>query len=172
MTAVRQLNLAAIGESRGATISTCGAYRYRLWRRWGDGPHVLWCMLNPSTADADLDDRTIRRCMGFARAWGYSAIEVVNLFAFRSTDPRQLTYAADPVGPDNDMHLAEAGRAAALTIAAWGRRPLGILPSTFKARIATARAALGGGLRCLGRTDEGQPRHPLYLRTTVQHVPL
>lgn len=145
MTAVRQLNLATVGDSRGALISECGLYRYRLWRRWGIGPHATWIMLNPSTADADLDDPTIRRCIGFARAWGFSAIEVVNLFALRATNPRELGRSADPIGPDNDRHLSEAGRAAELRIAAWGHRPLGIVPSAFKAE--DRHRARGAGRR-------------------------
>ena len=103
-----------------AEISRDGVYRYRLTRRWetDDRASMLrWIMLNPSTADASLDDPTIRRCMGFARAWGYGGIVVHNLYALRATDPRQLRDHPDPVGPVNDSYIA-GWRVP--TICAWG----------------------------------------------------
>ena len=81
-------------------------------------------MLNPSTADAERDDPTIRRCIGFSRAWGFGGAEMVNLFALRSTDPGRLREAADPVGPGNVAHIADAARGATQVIAAWGAFPL------------------------------------------------
>jgi hypothetical protein len=108
---------------RGATLSDCGRYRYRLWRRWADGPTVLFVMLNPSTADADVDDPTIRRCIGFARSWGAGALEVVNLYAWRATQPAELKAAVGPVGEypwqphvrhhinRNDVEIEEAAAA-------------------------------------------------------------
>ena len=115
-------------------------------------------MLNPSTADARRDDPTIRRCMGFARLWGYSVLEVRNLFAWRATDPRELLTAPDPTGgPRGDRELQAVAKAD-LVIAAWGAR----VPF---ARDREALALLGGcDLKCLGRTRNGQPRHPLYVR--------
>src|SRR5262245_13227298 len=109
-------------QQSSAELSPCGRYRYALTRTWGDPKKVVcWVMLNPSTADADQDDPTIRRCLGFSRAWGAGGLVVVNLFALRATDPDQLRIAADPVGPDNDSHLSTAafGR---LVVAAWGAR--------------------------------------------------
>src|SRR3989449_11540410 len=106
-----------------ACFSRCGTYRYALWRRWAAGPQVLFVMLNPSTADAQRDDPTIRRCIGFARRWGCGGIEVVNLFALRATDPRRLRYTRDPVGPENVAHLARAAGRASLVGAAWGADP-------------------------------------------------
>lgn len=88
-----------------AGISECGTYRYWLCREWSPGlDSLVWLMLNPSTADATQDDPTIRRCMGFARRWGYGGITVVNLYAYRATNPRDLLTAADPVGPENDRY--------------------------------------------------------------------
>lgn len=148
-----------------ALLSPCGRYRYWLTREWGDGDRVCWVMLNPSTADASQDDPTIRRCIGFSKAWGYGSLIVVNLWAARATDPKELLTLGDPVGPDNSaaMHFAIGG--SSLAVVAWG---------TFAARMAAR-----GHMRlwpeasaveshvpvvCLGRTKDGHPRHPLYVR--------
>src|SRR5262249_14212908 len=95
---------------RAAVISDCGRYRYSLTRRWGDAaePRALFVMLNPSTADAEQDDPTIRRCIGFAKAWGMGSLEVVNLYALRATDPAALLSAPDPIGPKNDTMITSA----------------------------------------------------------------
>lgn len=152
---------------KSAVISDCGTYRYELLRRWDvTKPRVGWVMLNPSTADAEVDDPTIRRCMGFARAWGYGGIVVRNLYALRATDPRELWKHPDPIGPDNRAHLREAGRDA-LTICAWGSN----------AHPFHASAAIVGLIRAGGRphylalTKGGQPRHPLYLKADLTPIP-
>ena len=90
---------------RDALFSPCGTYRYRLTRRWAEGPAVAFIMLNPSTADGSVDDPTIRRCIGYGQSWGYGALAVGNLYAFRATEPQELRRARDPIGPDNDRHL-------------------------------------------------------------------
>ena len=143
---------------RGADLSPCDQYRYRLWRLSDrTRPAVLFIGLNPSTADAEQDDPTVRRCIGFAKEWGFGGIEVANLFAFRATDPGKLLTAADPVGPDNDAWLARLRSGSPAAVAAWGAHPL-----------ARTRAnALGSSLRplaSLGVTKDGAPRHPLYVR--------
>jgi hypothetical protein len=146
---------------RTAVISPCGRYRYALTRRWGRGSAVTWVMLNPSTADAERDDPTLRRVTAFSRAWGFSALSVVNLYAYRATDPRDLFTAADPVGPDNDAHVLRATAESTRTVAAWGAhaRP---------DRIASVLTLLGiRGLTALALTASGQPRHPLYLRADL-----
>ncbi len=145
---------------RGAWLD--GPYRYLLWRRWADAASVLFVMLNPSTADALRDDPTIRRCLGYARAWGFGAVEVVNLFAWRATDPRELRRAGDPVGPGNDRVIAEAAARNHAVIAAWGLH--GALLDRGS-RVAALLAPFGA--RCLGATAAGMPRHPLYLRATA-----
>ena len=149
----------------GAVFSRDGRYRYRLWRRWKRSlPVVAFVMLNPSTADAQRDDPTIRRCIGFARRWGYGGIEVVNLFALRATQPRALQLAADPVGPRNAEHLARAARRAAAVVAAWGADPaVGVRGAEIERRLSRR-------LRCLGVTRSGAPRHPLYARGAANLV--
>jgi len=141
-----------------AVFSRCGRYRYVLRREWDSSRDaVLFIGLNPSTADARRDDPTIRRCIGFARSWGYGAVIVANLFAFRATDPAKLKVAGDPVGPRNDRWLARLRGEAGMTVAAWGVH--GKLRSRDEEFLAE-----GGELYCLGRTKGGCPRHPLYLR--------
>ena len=105
---------------REAELSEDRLYRYRLTRIWGDGPRATFVMLNPSTADEHVDDPTLRRCMGFARAWGLGGLNVVNLSAFRATIPAELWRAVDPIGPDNDDYLRAAGASGEPLIAAWG----------------------------------------------------
>ena len=159
-----------LGFSKGlprkeALVSPCGLYRYFLVRRWDDNlPEIRWCMLNPSVADDDIDDPTVRKCCGFAKRWGFGSIRIVNLFAFRATDPRGLKEADDPIGPDNVQHLKEILRAP--VVMAWG----GSLPNTMIAREAVVNvAALAGlGWMCLGRTKGGQPRHPLMLAYSTE----
>lgn len=148
---------------RGATFDETGAYRYHLWRAWDDAlPRVCFVMLNPSVADADRDDPTIRRCMGFAKTWGFGALDVVNLYAFRATRPADLFRAADPFGPDNDQWILEMASRAALVIAAWGNHGAW--------RSATVLPSLGAAY-CLGMTAAGQPRHPLYVRRDRKVTP-
>ena len=150
--------------SRSAVISSDGLYRYRLDRRWGYGARVVWIMLNPSTADAEQDDASIRRITGFSRGWGFSALTVVNLYGWRATDPTDLWSAADPVGPDNDRHIAEVC-ATSHVIAAWGANAR---PDRISAVLALPAM---DGLKALAVTKTGQPRHPLYLRGDLTPQP-
>lgn len=150
-----------------AEISPCGLYRYRLTRIWDPAlDPVVWVMLNPSSADAEQDDPTIRRCMNLARAWGCGGIDVVNLFALRATDPREVRKAKAPVGPENDRHLAEATEGRRV-IAAWGASG-GHLGRDHEVR--TLLRILGRKVEHLGLTRTGQPRHPLYLRADTVPV--
>lgn len=147
-------------QTSSAVISDCGLYRYRLGRRWGQGTTMLFVMLNPSTADGTEDDPTIRRCIGFAKREGHAALDVVNLFAFRATDPRELTHAVDPVGPGNDAAIADAVQGAAVVVAAWGAT----VPRARSARPAEVLRLLSAcPVMALGLTATGAPRHPLYL---------
>lgn len=146
---------------KDAAISECGNYRYSLLRQWGDGASCVFIMLNPSTADADLDDPTIRRCIGFAKRENCDAIEVVNLFAFRSSDPKELEKAHDPVGPLNNQYIHTAVQnARGPIIAAWGACPY--VRGRDKGTIDVVRFERGH-IHCLGKTKNGSPRHPLYV---------
>ncbi len=154
-------------DGSGAVISPCGAYRYALWRRWNkDLPWCVWVMLNPSTADASENDQTIRKCMGFADRWRCGGIYVVNLFAFRATDPKALQGAGDKIGPDNktwhNLAYSLIYRRGGLCVAAWGAQPpkvLGDRPAQFWGRTQI----LGLPVHIIGRTKTFQPKHPCML---------
>lgn len=147
-----------------AALSENRLYRYSLHRRWAPTSPVRFIMLNPSTADATADDPTIRRCMGFARAWGYGGIVVHNLYALRATDPRELLAHPDPVGPDNDRYLRDAD-SAGLTVCAWGAHPAAARRAD---RVIGMLLGSGAAPHHLGLTKAGAPRHPLYLPRTAE----
>jgi hypothetical protein len=150
---------------RGAVISDCGGYRYALSRYWEPGPVLAFVMLNPSTADATLDDPTIRRCMGFARREALAGIMVANLFALRSTDPSVLKCHAFAFGAGNSDALTNVALDAAEShlpvVCAWGAG--GTINDGDKTAMDILRRA-GARLVCLGKTKDGYPRHPLYVR--------
>jgi hypothetical protein len=150
---------------KAALISSCGTYRYRLTRYWGPGCTLPFVMLNPSAADAAIDDPTIRRCMGFARREGAGGIVVVNLYACRATCPEDLKRPHNPFGPSNAdalMNVALAAVATRMPVAcAWGA--MGGLFGGDRGAIPLFRK-MGATLVCLGRTASGMPRHPLYVR--------
>lgn len=146
-----------------ARISDCGQYRYRLTRFWGNHHHrriMTFVMLNPSTADANIDDPTIRRCIGFAKRDGFAGISVVNLYAYRATDPEALKRVSDPYGINNDDTLREALVCSFgdPVVCAWGTKGN---PRSF---LDTA-SRLGVKLSCLGVTKDGHPKHPLYIKS-------
>lgn len=167
----------AAGVRASAVLSPCGTYRYALERDWTEAPApgepaavpgepaaaprtALFVLLNPSTADAERDDPTLRRCLAFARDLGCTRLLVGNLFALRATDPAALGRAADPVGPDADAWLERCAAQAHVIVAGWGahaaRRP--------ERRDAVLELlARNGRIGCLGLTRDGHPRHPLYL---------
>jgi hypothetical protein len=142
---------------RSATFSPCRTWRYALERQWGDRPALMVVGLNPSTADETHDDPTVRRCIDFARRWGFGRLVMANLFAFRATDPDVMRAAADPVGAENDGRLLERAADAGMVLAAWG---------VHGGHLDRDRAALPllGKAWCLGETKAGFPRHPLYMR--------
>ena len=157
----------------GATIS--GPYRLKLWRHVdhaGVGS-CLFVMLNPSTADWRANDPTVRRCMAFARAWGFRSLLVGNLFAWSATDPAALLREPAPVGATNDEMLGELARAADWIVVAWGaHRAADHHPAApGRAQAVTELLRLYGPLKCLGRTKSGAPRHPLYLASATEPEP-
>lgn len=123
----------------------------------------MFIMLNPSTADALKDDPTIRRCIAYAQGWGYGMLEVVNLFAWRATFPRELALAPDPVGPENDEYLRHALVISDVAICAWGRHG---------GERAEKVKLLGEQypLHVLGFNKDGSPVHPLYQKRGLQPV--
>lgn len=155
-------NLFGINETTtGARFSDCGKYRYSLWRQWSDGDGTCcFIMLNPSTADDVRNDPTVERCERRARMWGYSRLVVVNLFAFRATDPRDMKAAIDPVGPYNHETILREAMAARLVVCAWGR------DGCFRNRDADVLSILRRydvPLTALKVSKDGRPYHPLYL---------
>lgn len=161
------LELPGLSERRWATLSRDGIYRYALGRSWDPtGPTAVFVMLNPSTADENEDDPTIRRCRSFAKREGCGTLVVVNLYAYRSTDPVILRLVQDPVGPDNDAELAAqiSHPDAALIVAAWGTRPPGGPSNRQRRHVEEVALLAGRELVCLGHTADGSPRHPLYVR--------
>jgi hypothetical protein len=157
-------------DERTATISPDGRYRYDLTRRWADGPFVLWIMLNPSTADASVDDPTIRRCISFSKREGCGGLAVVNLFAFRATNPAELRRVGDPMGPENaSTILGWLERPdIAVAVAAWGawvERQSSSHTRFLRPNVEYLATVASRPLHCLGRTRGGSPRHPLRLRS-------
>jgi hypothetical protein len=159
------------GVEATATISDDGVYRYDLTRKWAPGSFAMFVMLNPSTADAERDDPTIRRCMGFARSMGMGGIVVCNLFAYRATRPSDLGIAPDPIiGPENDDTIDRWARDERVrwVIAAWGAHSYA---SRRGDEVASLICMHRGTVFCLGRTQQGYPRHPLYVPKDTLPVP-
>ena len=154
-----------------ARFSKCHRFRYVLTREFGSDSTCLFVMLNPSTADADRDDPTIRRCIGFAKREGFGRLEVVNLYAFRSTSPSTLFAAPDPIGPGNITEIREALGRADMVIVAWGNN---VNSGADPGRVGDVVALIersGRPVRCFGLTKQGQPKHPLYLRSDAGLMP-
>lgn len=153
-----------LADGGDAIIS--GAYRYLLQRFWDARLETLnFVMLNPSTADAKLDDPTIRRCLGFARALGFGSLEVTNLFALRSTDPKALRCHIDPVGPENDEQIVSSARVCQMTVCAWGNHGAYLNRGSRVLDLLRKAGIKPHALR-VGKT--GAPAHPLYLPGDLQ----
>lgn len=158
-----------------AVISECGLYRYRLDRDVAPagrsfGPRMAWIMVNPSTADGESDDATIRKVVGFSRRYDCFRVTVGNLFAYRATDVRELKFATDPIGPENDSHLKRIINEAQCVVVAWG--PVAKQPKALRDRYKSiVRLAAGKPLWCFGTAADGHPRHPLMLGYDTPLVP-
>lgn len=151
-------------QTKSATLSDCGRYRYRLERKWSDQASMLFIMLNPSIADASTDDPTIRRCVGFAKRDGCGGVVVVNLFGLRATDPDEISRSTEPFGPGNEAAqqsaLDEAQEERSPIVCAWGAS----LSRQADVRFLALARKTGAPLMALGFTKTGHPRHPLYVR--------
>ncbi len=155
-------NLLFDDHSKGAIFSECGRYRYRLWRTWDQSkPKITFVGLNPSTANADQNDATIRTVMMFAKQWGYGGVFMVNLFPFISTDPTKLR--PDHLG-DNDLHILDCASKSSTIVFAWGAWKVA------KERGAEIASRFPNAMAMLLNSD-GSPHHPLYLPKSIQLIP-
>jgi hypothetical protein len=157
-----------------ALFSPCRSWRYTLERRLDDAPLfakgiAVFIGLNPSTADEVQDDPTIRRCKAFARDWGFAVYRMLNLYAWRSTDPRALGKVPDPVGPENDGYLLGQTQGAGIVVCAWGTHADDGRKGREAFVVASLRAA-GRTLHALRFTKAGHPEHPLYLPGDLKPV--
>jgi len=152
---------------RSAWFSQCRKYRYALWRNWHIPSqklaYAMFVGLNPSTADETNDDPTIRRCISYAKAWGYTGLCMTNIFAYRATDPREMMVQHDPIGEDNDRTLIDLAEAASVVVAAWG------VHGVHRGRNEAIKKLLPN-LHYLRLTKDGHPGHPLYLPKTLEPV--
>ncbi len=146
-------------NDKGAYFSECKKYRYSLHRKWSNKPLLLFIMLNPSTADANIDDPTIEKCIYFSKKWGFGGILVGNLFAYRSTDPKKLKKTTDPEGADNKRFIKKMVAKASTVICAWGNG-YGPPPNYLK-RLTE--------LHYLKINKDGTPAHPLYLKKSLMY---
>jgi hypothetical protein len=157
---------------KGATFSPCKTYRYTLVREWTSlsdrKGHVLFVMLNPSTADENVLDPTVRRCLQYTIDWGYREMHVCNIFALRSTNPKQLYACNDPIGPDNDKCICTEVAGADLVIAAWGSH------GAYKDRGSQVMEMITNikEIHYLKLTKSGIPGHPLYLKGDLTPLPV
>lgn len=135
-----------------------------------DGPLIVFCMLNPSTADENANDPTVERCERRARMMGFSRLRVVNLFAFRSTNPLELYTAEDPIGLGNDDAIVRARSEADMMVCGWGRH--GAFLERGKRVLKMLRAQGGRELQVLGLNADHSPKHPLYVSYSIKPVPL
>lgn len=162
----RQPNVRTRGVLGSAVFSPCMRYRYSLVRPLGvRGPRMLMVLLNPSTADEDRNDPTIRRCVGFAQREGVGELVICNAYGLRSTDPGALTRTDDPVGPSNIRTIVQHARRAERVAVAWG------VHGGAHARALADRLGRRHRLECLGTTRDGWPKHPLYLSKATPFVP-
>lgn len=156
--------------NRETIFSPCRKWRYTLWREWGTPglptDYVQFIGLNPSTADETTDDHTIRKCIQFAKDWGYGALCMTNLFAWRDTDPTRMKQAKEPIGPENDRWLKQIADGAGIIIAAWGNH------GNHQYRSVKVKWLLESSkLHCLRMTGKNQPEHPLYLPADLKPIP-
>lgn len=152
--------------ARRTVFSPCRRYRYTLWREFDmfKRSYVMFIGLNPSKADEVVNDNTVTRCINFAKSWGFGALCMTNIFAFRTKEPRVMKAQSDPIGPGNDKWLLRCAQEADLIVAAWGN----------DGRYLNRNEAVCGlldNLYCLAITKAGQPIHPLYVPRIARPIP-
>lgn len=152
-----------------ALISDCKKYRYILSRVWDSSlPSVTFLMLNPSTADADSDDPTIRRCINYAKSWGFGHMDVVNLFAYRATNPLELLSCEDPIGDMNLYSIYTACNTGLYSICAWGNSKI---VETLLNKFPDYKPLKDiENLKYLELSKDGTPKHPLYLKKNLKPI--
>tara|TARA_B100001248_G_scaffold262708_1_gene261280 strand:+ start:7546 stop:8025 length:480 start_codon:yes stop_codon:yes gene_type:complete len=152
---------------RDAIFSRCQKYRYVLIREWqSDLPRAAFVMLNPSTADHLKDDPTISRSIAFAKSWGFGALDIYNLFAYRSPYPEHLFAQKDPIGPRNYQYLRRLKDNYGMVLCAWGNDGKRMQQEEgFLKRFKQQK------LHCLKKNKSGSPAHPLYIRKDVRPIP-
>jgi|TARA_B110000240_G_scaffold125713_1_gene140001 hypothetical protein len=150
--------------NKSAVFSSCRKYRYSLTRSWNsaDG-YVLFIGLNPSIADEMVDDPTLKRCINFAKDWGYGGLIMVNLFAYMATYPSELKKATLPIGKENNKHILNGYQKSQLTVIAWGND--GYLLGRDKEVLAIIENPM-----CLNINKSGQPAHPLYQKKSQELI--
>jgi hypothetical protein len=150
------------GLQSGALFSDCRTWRYKLWRIWDATlPYLQFICLNPSVADAYRNDRTLVRCINYAKSFSFGGVFMTNAFAFVTPDPEEMKRAADPIGPENDYWLKEVSRDAGMVIAGWG------LDGMFMGR-AEQVMKLIPKVHYLKLSKDGYPCHPLYLNKDLR----
>ena len=156
---------------RSAIISECGQYRYQLSRNWDEElPAVCFMMLNPSSADAEKDDNTIKRCIEFAKSWGYGSLYVVNLYAYRSRHPQGMISIHDPKGPKNLDHIRLVTEKCEKVICAWGNSSIINRLEKLYPGYLPLKDVPAGKLHYLALAKDGTPKHPLYLKSSLKPI--
>ena len=143
--------------THSAAFSPCRLYRYDLWRRWSDKPYCMFIGLNPSTADETQDDPTVRRCINYAKDWGYGGLVMTNIFAYRATLPKDMKAQNEPIGLENDKYLKKLAKNAGIVVAAGGKDGSHLDRGKRVTELIQP-------LHCLKKNNDGSPAHPLYLR--------
>lgn len=156
-----QINSMPVPQSNPCRFSPCRKYRYSLTHEWDDlfeRKEIAFIGLNPSTADELTLDPTLTRIRGFCQSWGFNTFHMLNIFAFRSTDPKGLKVTQDPIGPENNEVLKAFGDKGIPLVFCWGNH------GAYLDREAQVFQLLQGAETfCLARTKSGHPGHPLYL---------
>lgn len=166
-----RLKLGADVVSRAVFGGVREEYRYLLHRTWAcAGPAVMFLMMNPSTADIDVDDPTVAKCQRYARRWGYGSLYIANTFAYRATDQRLLLEVPVPVGPENDPHILAMAKASGLIVLAYGKPHPRLQQRGLEVQAMLKRSK--HELHALKLCQDGTPGHPLHLRDDLLPVRL